>query len=169
MECFLYFRKIEIESPFISHTNINSQTHFSSLKMKKRNSHLRTKINLFVMLFYPNFLHQCFIYHFFQPQFLLHNRWITHIEDDIIVIYIVANYAVCLWDCIVARIGFVMRTCKCIVFKITLIHDAKANFIRYHSVWPKVLICCWNIPIKFEKWIPNLNQEIRKQNRLLTL
>ena len=95
-------------------------------------------------------------YHLFQTQLLLHNGRVTDIKDDIVVVNVLANNVICLWYCVVASIRFIMRAWKGVVFKIAFAGDLKANLIRYHSMWPEVLICCRNIPIQFEKWVSDL-------------
>lgn len=58
-----------------------------------------------------------------------------------------------------------MRVCKCVVIKLTFIHDLEANLIRNHPMRPKEFIRCWNIPIKSKEWIPNLTIWSKNQRK----
>lgn len=104
------------------------------------------------------------MYHFSQPKFLFHYRWVTHVEDDIVIIYVLTNNGVCFTQGLVASVSYVVRTCIDIVIKITLIHNGKAEFIGDHSMGPEIFICCWDISIEFEKWISYLGERRAKLN-----
>lgn len=95
-------------------------------------------------------------YHLLQPKLLLYDRWIANIKDHIIIVYIFANNGICFSDGIVALFGYIVRTWKDVIIKITFAHNGETNFIRNHPMRPEVFVCRWNITVKSEKRISNL-------------
>lgn len=73
-------------------------------------------------------------YHFTKSQLLLNDGWITNIQDNIIVVYVITNNLVSFNKGFIAWISYIVRTCKNIIVKIAFVHDSKANFIRNHSM-----------------------------------
>lgn len=97
-----------------------------------------------------------FSYHFLEPELLLDKGRVADIDEDVVVIDILSDDGSSFAHCGFTGFAYVVWICECVIFKVALVHDSEAKFIRDHPMGPKELIHCWNIPVKLQKRIPDL-------------
>lgn len=85
---------------------------------------------------------------------MLNNRWVAYVEQNIIAVHILSDHGGFI-NSIIAAVAYVMG-----IDKVTLAHDCVSQFIRNHPMRPIEVVCSWSVPVKLQKWIPDL---IRKK------